>query len=113
MTTPTTLPGRAAPLGATLTYSTLVVDRDGRLMRPYTTGEGRWRLSETATGTHVRYEWNVRTTEWWMNLLSPIARPEDAAKVASRILEALGRPISLKRNAEVTSGAHRPFCSSS
>jgi uncharacterized protein YndB with AHSA1/START domain len=38
-------------------------------------GEGRWRLSETATGTHVRYEWNVRTTEWWMNLLSPIARP--------------------------------------
>jgi len=38
-------------------------------------------------------------------LLSPIARPEDAAKVASRILEALARPISLKRNAEVTSGA--------
>jgi diguanylate cyclase (GGDEF)-like protein/PAS domain S-box-containing protein len=38
-------------------------------------------------------------------LLSPIARPEDAAKVASRILEALARPVSLKRGAEVTSGA--------
>jgi diguanylate cyclase (GGDEF)-like protein/PAS domain S-box-containing protein len=38
-------------------------------------------------------------------LLSPIARPEDAAKVASRILEALARPFSLKRGAEVTSGA--------
>jgi diguanylate cyclase (GGDEF)-like protein/PAS domain S-box-containing protein len=38
-------------------------------------------------------------------LLSPIARPEDAAKVATRILEALARPVSLKRGAEVTSGA--------
>jgi diguanylate cyclase (GGDEF)-like protein/PAS domain S-box-containing protein len=38
-------------------------------------------------------------------LLSPIERPEDAAKVALRILEALARPFSLKRGAEVTTGA--------
>jgi penicillin-binding protein 1C len=35
------------PLGEHLSYSTLVVDRDGRLLRPYTTPEGRWRLPAT------------------------------------------------------------------
>lgn len=38
-------------------------------------GEGRWTFALTAGGTHVRYEWDVRTTRWWMNLLTPIARP--------------------------------------
>ena len=36
-----------APLGEGLPFSTLVVDRDGRLLRPYTTPEGRWRLPAT------------------------------------------------------------------
>jgi hypothetical protein len=37
-------------------------------------GTGRWRFfggPETA----VTYEWNVRTTQPWMNLVAPIARP--------------------------------------
>ncbi len=38
-------------------------------------GEGRWSFTPTAAGTHVRYEWDVRTTRWWMNLLAPVARP--------------------------------------
>jgi hypothetical protein len=38
-------------------------------------GTGRWRLTETASGTDVRYTWEVRTTRWWMNLLGPVARP--------------------------------------
>lgn len=38
-------------------------------------GEGRWSFVPTASGTHVRYEWDVRTTQWWMNLLAPVARP--------------------------------------
>lgn len=38
-------------------------------------GEGRWSFAPTPTGTHVRYEWDVRTTRWWMNLFAPIARP--------------------------------------
>src|SRR5208282_1109526 len=25
--------------------------------------------------TTVRYDWQVRTTRWWMNLLAPLARP--------------------------------------
>jgi penicillin-binding protein 1C len=33
-----------APLGRDIAFSTRVVDRDGRLLRAYATGEGRWRL---------------------------------------------------------------------
>jgi len=40
-----------APLGQGLAFSTLVVDRDGDLLRPYTTPEGRWRIA--ATREHV------------------------------------------------------------
>ena len=39
------------------------------------TGTGRWRLEQEASVTHVRYDWNVRTTKPWMNLLAPLLRP--------------------------------------
>ena len=32
------------PTGRDLEFSTLVLDREGRLLRPYPTLEGRWRL---------------------------------------------------------------------
>jgi uncharacterized protein YndB with AHSA1/START domain len=38
-------------------------------------GLGRWRLFEGRDGTAVVYEWNVRTTRPWMNVLEPVARP--------------------------------------
>jgi uncharacterized protein YndB with AHSA1/START domain len=38
-------------------------------------GTGRWRLFEHGGVTAVLYEWNVRTTKRWMNLLAPVARP--------------------------------------
>jgi uncharacterized protein YndB with AHSA1/START domain len=38
-------------------------------------GTGRWRLFEADGTTAVLYEWNVRTTRAWMNLMAPIARP--------------------------------------
>jgi Polyketide cyclase / dehydrase and lipid transport len=38
-------------------------------------GHGRWRLFEQDGVTAVLYEWNVRTTKPWMNLLGPVARP--------------------------------------
>jgi uncharacterized protein YndB with AHSA1/START domain len=38
-------------------------------------GRGRWRLFEEEGVTAVLYEWDVRTTKPWMNLLSPVARP--------------------------------------
>ena len=34
-----------------------------------------WTLTREDGGTLVRYNWDVRTTRWWMNLLAPIARP--------------------------------------
>jgi uncharacterized protein YndB with AHSA1/START domain len=38
-------------------------------------GTGRWSFSANGQGTVVRYEWHVRTTRRWMNLLAPVARP--------------------------------------
>jgi uncharacterized protein YndB with AHSA1/START domain len=38
-------------------------------------GVGRWRIFEHGAVTAVLYEWNVRTTRAWMNLLAPVARP--------------------------------------
>jgi polyketide cyclase/dehydrase/lipid transport protein len=38
-------------------------------------GIGRWRLYEQDGTTAAVYEWNVRTTRAWMNLIAPIARP--------------------------------------
>jgi len=37
-------------------------------------GFGRWRLFD-GRGTAVTYEWSVRTTEPWMNVLARLARP--------------------------------------
>jgi hypothetical protein len=39
------------------------------------TGTGHWRLYEQDGVTAVTYEWKVRTTKRWMNLLAPLARP--------------------------------------
>ncbi|MDR5754402.1 MULTISPECIES: SRPBCC family protein [unclassified Caballeronia] len=38
-------------------------------------GTGCWRFSALAEGTQIRYDWHVRTTRFWMNLLAPLARP--------------------------------------
>jgi uncharacterized protein YndB with AHSA1/START domain len=38
-------------------------------------GTGRWTLSSADGGTLVRYNWDIRTTKWWLNLLAPVARP--------------------------------------
>jgi penicillin-binding protein 1C len=44
-----------ARLGERLEFSTAVFDRDGRLLRPYATTEGRWRLPARADGVDPRY----------------------------------------------------------
>jgi len=38
-------------------------------------GNGCCRLARNSGLTVVRYDWHVRTTQWWMNLLAPMARP--------------------------------------
>jgi penicillin-binding protein 1C len=44
-----------APLGKNLEYSTLVLDREGRLLRPFATSDGRWRLPARADEVDPRY----------------------------------------------------------
>src|SRR5215831_16965625 len=44
-----------SPLGEGLAFSTLVVDREGRLLRPYTTPEGRWRLPAARADVDPRF----------------------------------------------------------
>ena len=43
------------PLGETVTYSTLVTDRGGRLLRPFITKDGYWRLPVTADDVDPRF----------------------------------------------------------
>lgn len=38
-------------------------------------GVGCWHFERWEGLTTVRYEWKVRTTPWWMNLLAPFAKP--------------------------------------
>ena len=38
-------------------------------------GDGHWRLFEQNGVTAVTYEWNVRTTKAWMNVIGPVAKP--------------------------------------
>ncbi len=43
------------PRGNDIEYSTSVVDREGRLLRPYAIPDGRWRLPATAENVDPRY----------------------------------------------------------
>src|SRR5262249_44988476 len=44
-----------APLGEGLAFSAILVDRDGTLLPPYTTPEGRWRLPATREDVDPRF----------------------------------------------------------
>jgi hypothetical protein len=37
-------------------------------------GVGRWHFSRKGVISIVRYEWHVRSTKWWMNMVAPLAR---------------------------------------
>jgi hypothetical protein len=65
-------------------------------------GVGRWTLTPEDGGTLVRYEWDVGTTGWWMNLAAPVARPvftwnHDALmrEVAQRLAHRLDAELEL------------------
>ena len=84
-----------APLGENLEFSTVVVDRDGRLLRPYATRRGRWRLPATREGRR-----------------SALSRPADrlrgqALPLAPRRRSARGRARGVRsssRNGRIVSG---------
>lgn len=37
-------------------------------------GVGRWKFARKGAVSVVHYEWHVRSTRWWMNLVAPLAR---------------------------------------
>lgn len=66
------------PYNLVFDVRTTLVDPPGRLFGDAAgdlVGRGRWFLIPTAEGTQVRYEWDVATSEWWMNALAPLAGP--------------------------------------
>ena len=54
--------------------------------------------------TAVVFEWRVRTTRWWMNLLAPLARPAFRWN-HDRLMRAGGRGLAGRLGVELLSGA--------
>jgi uncharacterized protein YndB with AHSA1/START domain len=66
------------PYRLTLEIESVEVDRPHRLVGIATgdlTGRGCWTLSESDGLTTAQFDWNVRTTKPWMNVLAPLLRP--------------------------------------
>ena len=66
------------------------------------TGSGSWRLYEDDGATTVLFEWRVQTTRWWMNALTPIARPVFSWN-HNRLMQAGGRGLARHLGAELLS----------
>src|SRR3954471_14210449 len=84
-----------APLGEGLSFSTLVVDRDGKLLRPYATREGRWRMPATRESVDPRF-------------IDMLLAFEDRRFLSHHGVDplALGRAVTqLVRNGQTISGA--------
>ena len=64
-------------------------------------GTGRWSFSADGGNTTVRYDWHVRTTSGWMNLLAPVARPVFRWNHDSIMREG-GRALARRLNARLT-----------
>lgn len=92
-----------APLGYRLSATIETVQTEPcRLLRMRATGSvegtGLWELEDRGAATEVRFTWDVHTTERWMDVLAPVARPvfershgivmRNAARTAARYLEA-------------------------
>ena len=71
-------------------------------------GTGVWTFSFKGTSTVVRYDWNVRTAKFWMNLAAPLLWPtfrwnhdavmDQGEKGIVRLLTGRGSPDSATRN---------------
>lgn len=60
-------------------------------------GVGRWHFSREGAVSVVRYEWQVHSTRWWMNLIAPLARPifvRNHARLMTQGAEGLARLLA-------------------
>ena len=63
-------------------------------------GIGRWKFSRQGSISVVSYEWHVRSTRWWMNLIAPLARAvfiRNHAQIMSQGGKALARRLNAPR----------------
>lgn len=108
-----------APLGYHLAarVTVLSVDRPHRLDMAVTgdlAGHARWELTEAAGVTTVHFDWDVRATARWMQMLTPVLRPlfershhvvvHNAARAAAASLDA---DLLGTRSRAVRARAHR------
>lgn len=75
-------------------------------------GTGRWTLTSAEGGTLVRYDSDIATTRWWMNLLAPLARPAFQWNHGELMREG-GQSLARRLSADLvlpdtTSRPHRP-----
>lgn len=67
-------------------------------------GRGRWSFTTDGRLTHVRFDWQVRTTSSWMNLLAPLARPLFRWNHEA-IMRCGGESLARRLNTRATEGA--------
>lgn len=79
-------------------------------------GVGRWSFSRQCGISMVRYEWHVRSTRWWMNLIAPFARAmfirnhgNVMKQGAERLAARLGAPLVSQENIELMTQAAPPI----
>jgi penicillin-binding protein 1C len=82
-----------APTGQDLEFSTVVVDRDGQVLRPYATSDGRWRLPATVESVDPRYVAALIAYEDKRFFDHPGVDPRALARAAWQLLRS-GRVIS-------------------
>lgn len=68
-------------------------------------GRGRWSFSADGAVTIVRYEWQIRTTRAWMNLLAVFARPVIEWN-HNAVMQQGGVALARKLNARLVDIAH-------
>lgn len=78
-------------------------------------GSGRWHFSREGKVSVVRYEWHVRSTRWWMNLIAPLARPmfiRNHARLMAQGGEGLARlldaPLLSQQNIDLLAASQEP-----
>lgn len=78
-------------------------------------GNGRWHFAHDGRCSIVQFEWHVRSTRWWMNLLAPLARPifiRNHVQIMAQGGEGLARRLDAtligQENIDLTAGGETP-----
>ncbi len=70
-------------------------------------GVGRWHFNNEGAVSVVRYEWYVRSTRWWMNLIAPFARSVFIRNHGIVMRQGAGRTRGSAQRASAGTDKHR------